>query len=580
VDKTLLQPQTTKNKAGGNAYELSKKEALAQYAATGFFGSTYYTDASEQLDEVKKLCEGLDNEFIARCAVYARQQGKLKDMPAYLLAVLASRYEPNKPNPWFGRAFPHVIDNGKMLRNFVQIVRSGVTGRKSFGHQPRRLIEGWLNSRHPMSLLRDSIGEDPSLAYIIRTIRPALGDNARHSLFGYLLGKETVLAKPRKPSQAHSPKSPRNIDRAVIAAIVERQQQRGLPYVLDEEAGTVLCTKYDSNLLPDAIKQYEHFKKTREGAVPDVDFRMLDSLGLDDDEWSEVAARASWTMTIKNLNTFKRHGVFARPALIELIAERLSNKELVQKAKVFPYQILSAYRAISEAPPTPSWRFTSPQAVVDMPSLIVDALGVALDHALENVPYLDGDVAICLDVSGSMSSPVTGVRKGQTTKVRCIDAAALFAAAFHKRSKRALILPFDTKCYEAQIGKEATTLNLATRLAAFGGGGTNCELPLAEMNKRGLKPDIVVYVSDNESWAGNYYGHETGMLAKWKKLKARSPKSKLVCIDIAAGTSAQVTSTPDRLNIGGFSDSVFTVVADFLSGATKNWVGVIEATEL
>ena len=558
VDKSLLSPQVVKNKAGGAAYALSNKEALAQYAATGFFGSTYYTAATEQLDDVKKLTEGVSDEFLAKCAAYARQQGKLKDMPAYLLAVLAARHTPL----WFGRAFPHVIDNGKMLRNFVQIIRSGVTGRKNFGTQPRRLCEAWLNNRHPMALLRDSIGEDPSLAYVIRRLRPEPSTPERRALYGYLTGDLVRVSKPR--------------DRAILDTIIARQQQFSLPYTLEGEAVTV--TRYNADLLPDTIKQYEEFKRTRTGAVPDVDFRLLDALGLSNDEWAEVAARASWTMTVKNLNTFRRHGVLEKPAMVELIADRLRDKELVQRAKTFPYQILSAYLAVQETKTQP-WQFTPPSGET-MPELIVQALHDAMEHALENVPFLDANVAICLDVSGSMNSPITGVRKGATTKVRYVDAAALFTAAFMKRSKKSIVLPFDTRCFIAEAQKNMTVMNFAEQLAKLGGGGTQCELPLIELNKRGLNPDVVIFVSDNESWAGSYYSNTTGMMAEWAKLKKRAPHAKLVCIDIAAMSSAQATSAPDRLNVGGFSDSVFEVVSEFLSGNVKNWVAKIEALAL
>jgi len=568
VDNTLLQPRVTPNKAGGSAYSYSAKEQLAQYAATGFFGSTYYTTATEQLDDIKKLCEQLDSRFIAQAATYARQQGKLKDMPAYLLAVLAARQAPE-----FTRAFAHVIDNGRMLRNFVQILRSGITGRKSFGTRPRRAIEGWLNKRHPMALLRDSIGETPSLSYIIRTIRPSTLSETQRAMYGYLIGDETKLCTPRTKSG--------EIDKVMLWAITERQKKHGLPYILDEHAGTIITTKYDATKLPEEVKRFEAWKKTREGVVPDVDFRMLDSMNLSDDEWAEVASRASWTMTIKNLNTFRRHGVFDKQAMVELIAERLADKNLVQKAKTFPYQIMSAFKAVSDLSKAPDvWRFSAPTADTDTPPSIVAALEQAMEHALENVPYLDGNVALCLDVSGSMSSPITGNRPGQTTKVRYVDAAALFTAALVKRSKKSIVLPFDTRCFVAEVTKEASVMNFATRLAQLGGGGTQCELPLIELNKRKLNPDIVIFVSDNESWAGHYYSNTTGMMAEWAKLKARSPKSKLVCIDIAAMTSTQATSAPDRLNVGGFSDAVFDVVANFLSGNAKNWVGVIEAVEL
>ena len=43
--------------------------------------------------------------------------------------------------------FDRVIDSPKMLRNFVQIMRSGVVGRKSLGTLPKRLVRRWLEAR-------------------------------------------------------------------------------------------------------------------------------------------------------------------------------------------------------------------------------------------------------------------------------------------------------------------------------------------------------------------------------------------------------------------------------------------------
>src|ERR1700755_1708473 len=146
MDKKLFSSNqaTTTNLAGGKAYSLSAKEALAQYSATCMFGSTYYASADEQLAEVLKLAAQCEPLFVAKCAVYARKKGYLKDMPAFLLATLASRGELAA----LRLAWPHVIDNGKMLRNFVQVIRSGVTGRKSFGTAVKRLINNWLLERN------------------------------------------------------------------------------------------------------------------------------------------------------------------------------------------------------------------------------------------------------------------------------------------------------------------------------------------------------------------------------------------------------------------------------------------------
>jgi 60 kDa SS-A/Ro ribonucleoprotein len=79
------------NEAGGTAYNLTPKAALAQYAATGCFSNTFYTDAGEQLDKVLALAKELDAEFVAKTAVYSREKGFMKDMPALLVAVLSTK---------------------------------------------------------------------------------------------------------------------------------------------------------------------------------------------------------------------------------------------------------------------------------------------------------------------------------------------------------------------------------------------------------------------------------------------------------------------------------------------------------
>jgi 60 kDa SS-A/Ro ribonucleoprotein len=79
------------NDAGGVAYKRNDREALTQYALTGTFGNTFYVTADIQLDRALKLADKVDDAYIAGLAIYARQFGYMKDMPAFLLAVLCAR---------------------------------------------------------------------------------------------------------------------------------------------------------------------------------------------------------------------------------------------------------------------------------------------------------------------------------------------------------------------------------------------------------------------------------------------------------------------------------------------------------
>ena len=55
---------------------------------------------------------------------------------------------------------------------------------------------------------------------------------------------------------------------------------------------------------------------------------------------------------------------------------------------------------------------------------------------------------------------------------------------------------------------------------------------------------------------------------------------KLVCIDLQAHRTTQAPEREDILNVGGFSDAVFSVVASFLSDDAGRFVAEVEAVEL
>lgn len=370
-------------------------------------------------------------------------------------------------------------------------------GRKSLGSLPKGLVCRWLENASDAALLEASIGNDPSLADVLKMVRPKPADAGREAFYGYVLGK---------PHQADA--------------------------------------------LPEAVQAYEGFKRGLTRMVPKVPFQMLASLDLDADAWTAIAMDAGWQMTRMNLNTFARHGVLKDKGVAQRIAARLKDPAAVAKARVFPYQLLAAYASATEG----------------VPDIVRDALQDAMELALGNVPEIAGQVYVCPDVSGSMSSPVTGGRGSATTLVRCIDVAGLMAAAVLRKNPEAKVLPFAEGVKRVRLNARDTVLTNAARLAALGGGGTDCSQPLAHLNRDGAKGDLVIYVSDNESWMDAGRGRGTGTMAEWTAFKARNPGAKLVCIDIQPGATTQAQEREDILNVGGFSDQVFTVVADFAAG--------------
>jgi len=512
----LLPPATALNHEQAPAYAMSARHQLAQIAATGCLNQTYYADADEQLGAVTALAAQVDPEFLAQTAVYAREAGHMKDLPVLLVALLAVR-----DVALLARVFGRVVNNGRMLRAFVQIVRSGALGRKSLGSRPKKLVQQWLLDASEKQLLNAAVGNAPSLADVVKMVHPKPAQAWRAAWFAWLIGKP-----------------------------------------------------HDEAALPPITQAFLRFQRAaadgEPAEVPDVPFQMLTALALRPAQWAQIARAGSWQMVRQNLNTFARHGVFEIDGLAEAIAATLRDPQAVARAKAFPYQLLAAWQAIGDA----------------VPAVVRDALQDALDASLANVPAFAGRVVVCPDVSASMSSAVTGQRGSATSSVRCIDVAALVAAAVLRKNPRARLLPFEQDVVTVSLNARDSVMTNAQRLAAIGGGGTNCSAPLAALNLERAPADVVIYVSDNESWVdadpGRFGRPATPMLREWEALKQRCPQAKLVCIDLQPNMTTQAAERADIMNIGGFSDAVFTVMAQFAGGQTsaEHWVGEIVKIEL
>lgn len=497
------------NEAGGLAYARSPEAALALYAATGCLNGTYYASAGEQLEQALALAAQCDPAFVARTAVYARKVAHMKDMPALLLATLSTR-----DGELLTKAFPQVVDNGRMLRNFVQIVRSGVVGRKSLGSLPKRLVAQWLERASVDAIVQAAIGNQPSLADVIRMVHPKPADAARQALYAWVVGKP-----------------------------------------------------FDIEALPAKLQAYEAFKRAPVGELPDLPFQYYTSLRLSAEQWRVLARKASWQTLRQNLNSFARNEVYADAETVKALAATLRDPLKMAKARVFPYQLMTAYTASGGGA---------------VPTAIREALQDAMEVATRQVPKLDGRVLVAVDVSGSMGSPVTGYRRGATTAVRCVDVAALVAACVQRANPAARVMPFDTEVRSLQLNPRDSVMTQAKQLASLCGGGTSISSPLAQLNRERAQVDLLVIVSDNESWADTRRAGATETMRQWAQIKARCPQAKLVCIDLQPAATSQAAEREDVIHVGGFSDAVFDLLAVYAAqGANgSRWVDRIRSIEL
>lgn len=537
ANKKLFSTESTKlttNDAGGVAYSMTDLHAIAQLACTNTFNGTYYVSDTQNLERLKQLLFKVkDADFVAKLTVYARTKSYMKDMPAFLLAYLATL-----DTKLFRQVFPVVINNGKMLRNFVQIGRSGQAGKKlnmSAG-ACRKAINDWFAAKDSGSIFHYSIGNNPTMKDILKMSHVKPENKEKAALYAYLTDAQ--------------------YDSKTRAFIVK-----------NKDGGILYKNQYSK--LPAIVKEFESFKKDTSNPIPKLDFRMLDSV-LNTEQrrnlWVEQAKNGSWQLTRMNLNNFAKYGVFENAELTNLVAARLANKTLVKKSNVFPYQLLSAYIHTE-----------------NVPAKVKNALQDAMEISVDNIPSFDEKVYVCVDTSGSMTQPITG-RSAVPSKIRCVDVAGLIAASVLRKNEDAEVIPFDTRVHDVPLNSRDSVMTNAQKLAR-GGGGTDCSCALRHLNNKNAMGNLVIFVSDNESWFSTsaYRANSmTDMQAEWVKYKKRNPEAKLVCIDLTPNTTSQVKEQKDILQVGGFSDEVYNVIADFTkAGNSKNhWLDIIRSTKI
>ena len=519
------------------AYSLDAFHGLCQLACTGTMHDTYYAGGGDQMDQMIQLSAKVRDDQLAKLAIYARQKGLMKDMPAVCLLLLSKRN-----TEMFHLIFDRVITNGKMMRTFFELLRSGKFGRKALSYSLSRAFRNRIrNAMWAMQekgspwLLHASIGNDPSYRDILRCLHYKPFTNFERAVNGWLADYELKYWAPA--NYGDLPPVLTALE-AFRKAENEHQQLALLPQL----------QKVRWDLLSDSIKG----KKV----------------------WAEVAKHMAPFAMRMNLNTMARHGVFEDYDTANFIASRLSDPEEVKRGGSFPYGYFMAYLMADAA----------------IPQVVKSALHKAAELSCGNVPALTGPVVIGIDTSGSMSSPVTGQRgTGQTSKATCVQVASVFGAALWRRNPDSILVPFDTCEHVHNLDPNDSMLSLADRLSHYGGGGTDCSVPLKVANARFSSRPFVgcIVLSDNESWFGaGIYSRGTSTANEWQRFcenqkrlrKFKSPK--YVGVNLQPSAIAQNKEAKDVMNVGGFSDGVFETVAAFFEDDTGRFVRAVEAVDL
>lgn len=244
---------------------------------------------------------------------------------------------------------------------------------------------------------------------------------------------------------------------------------------------------------------------------------------LKDAAWSELIEnrKIGYFALLRNL----RNIISQSPASVPAACEMLKDEKLISKSRVLPFRFATAWEEI--------YKLGSGKEVRDVLSAINDALEISV----ANVPKLDGETLVVLDVSGSMMGKPS-------------DIASLFGAILAKANSCDVMTFAEGASYKSYNPSDSVmTIRSSFR---FSGGGTNFS---AIFKKAKKAYDNVIILSDFQGWIG-YYSPKKDYEAYKKKYNANPH---VYSWDLAGYGTLQLPES-NVYCLAGFSEKVFDVM--------------------
>lgn len=200
----------------------------------------------------------------------------------------------------------------------------------------------------------------------------------------------------------------------------------------------------------------------------------LSANGNNAETWEKLieSGKVGYMALLRNLNSI----IKANPSNMDKVLEKLSNPGAVRKSKQLPFRFLSAYKAVGD----------------NASAKILDTLETAADYSIENLPKIPGKTVIAVDVSGSMTSPISA-----KSDVTCAEIAILLGMIANRICEDSIFYTFDSGIEKQNVSHRNGIL-YATTHTRINGGATYMDLPFKKMIVDKVKADRIIVLSDNQ----------------------------------------------------------------------------------
>lgn len=513
---------------GGPGFARDAKSDLFLLAATNMVGEdTYYeakTDRDKRFRDLVHAATIEDPDWVARFVPYLRGHMNMRSASVVMAAesALARRGNPEC-------AARATIPVRRMISDALQRP-----------DEPAELIAYW-RSRTGIRAIPGGVqrGLGDAVARLL-TERSAIKYDSVGNAFR--LADIVAIAKP-------TPTAPWQAD--LFDWLADRRWKRDHIRVSDRLP--VVAAYTAAKAMPEVERRAFFLADPERLRAAGMAWEELSSLGpMDKAAWEAMIPSMGIMALARNLRSFDESGVSDEVAAV--VAARFADPEQVARSRMFPYRWLQAYLA------APSLRWGH-------------ALEKALSASTAAIPDLPGRTLVLVDTSASMGGTVSA-----KSKIRHVDVGALIGVALAHRGCAVDLIGFADGTFRHQVTAGGSMLRdieaFTRRIGEVGHGTRIIESVTATFSGH----DRVIVVSDMQTFAPNGgYGYAQpyydvlGRVRHQTVSEAVPANVPMFGINTTGYAAAVVDSSrPNRFEVGGFSDKVFTMFAA-LSAGDGSW---------
>lgn len=512
------------NTAGGFAWAVDDWKRLDRFLILGSEGGTYYisekTLTKENAEAVIRCIQTDGPRTVARIVEISDAGRAPKNDPAIFVLALAISLGDRVTRNLAARALSNVCRIGTHLFHFAQYVEQF----RGWGRLLRKAIAAWYNSKNA-----------DDLAYQVIKYRQRDGWSHRDLL---------RLAHPISPVP---------------------EKQAVYDWICHHDNGNMMSP------VSDIPKVIFGFTAAQNVETPKASERLIREYNLpreaiktehltDKGVWAALLERMPMTAMIRNLATMTKVGLLTpMGSETALIVSRLTQEDLLHKARIHPIQVLSALLTYQQGHGMRGSGAWKPVAS------IVDALDKAFYASFGNVTPTNKRIMLALDVSGSMTlSGIVGI-PGLTPRVASAAMALVTAnvepnhmfTAFTAGFLRNGITPLS-------ISPRQRLDDVCKQIDRMEFGGTDCALPMLYALDKNLELDAFVVLTDSETWAGKI--HSSQALRQYRE-RLGIPAKLIVVGMTSNGFSIADPNDAGMLDVVGFDTATPNLISEFIGGS-------------